>query len=376
MSELKNNFIGFLPEDKRQILGLTDEIGYHFLPMLINFSIFSLNIINSIKNNFSTYAFLFDFEDKSVQDYLSNPGYNVKVEPIGISLTDNYNFFNSSILGYLNSKKIEDEEYISFIPCNINYFWNSNFNDLKENGYILKFNDNDSIGFVLKVKYLKFIFEKGKIEHFNNLYQFVLSNIKPTLDVKEYFSFKVNSLKEYLELHLQFFENYKLYAFINDISNYFEKMGETVISKEAEVINSFIGYNSVIRGKVEDSIIFNDVIILNDTHIQNSIILPGNVLAKGVKAKNTIIGFNKNTLKDITIGPNTKIGFPSHDNLKNVIYEKELPEGYSLIGNNILLPGGINIGKNCVLKGKINVLELKKMKTLIDGGTFEQDSGF
>ncbi|MEJ5273772.1 MAG: hypothetical protein WH035_06545, partial [Spirochaetota bacterium] len=291
MSELKNNFIGFLPEDKRQILGLTDEIGYHFLPMLINFSIFSLNIINSIKNNFSTYAFLFDFEDKSVQDYLSNPGYNVKVEPIGISLTDNYNFFNSSILGYLNSKKIEDEEYISFIPCNINYFWNSNFNDLKENGYILKFNDNDSIGFVLKVKYLKFIFEKGKIEHFNNLYQFVLSNIKHTLDVKEYFSFKVNSLKEYLELHLQFFENYKLYAFINDISNYFEKMGEIVISKEAEVINSFIGYNSVIRGKVEDSIIFNDVIILNDTHIQNSIILPGNVLAKGVKAKNTIIGF-------------------------------------------------------------------------------------
>ncbi|MCR4421945.1 MAG: hypothetical protein NUV32_05695 [Exilispira sp.] len=374
MPESKNHFIGFLPEDKRKILGLTDETSYPFLPILINFSVFSLNIINGIKNNFSSYAFLFDFDDKKIAETLFYPGFSAKIEQIGASLVDSYRFFNTSILSYISTRKIEDNDYISFIPCNINYFWTTDFEKLNENCYLLKFKDNDSFGFIIKVKYLKFILEKEKIEHFNKLMEFFLSNIKLNIDLKEEFSFKIANLKDFLEFHLLLFGNFELISFINKISNYFEKMGETVISKEAEVINSYIGYNTVIRGKVEDSIIFNDVIILNDTHIQNSIILPGNVLAKGVKVKNTIIGSNKNSLKDITIGPSTRIGFPSHSNLKNVVYENELPEGYTLIGNNILLPGGINIGKNCVLRGNINILELKKMKTLVDGGTFEQDS--
>jgi len=374
MPESKYHFIGFLPEDKRKVLGLTDEISYPYLPILINFSVFSLNIINGIKNNFSSYAFLFDFEDKKVTESLFYPGFSVKIEQIGTSLIDNYRFFNSSILNYISTKKIEDNDYLLFVPCNINYFWSVDSAKIKENCYIINFEGNDSYGFIVKVKYLKFILENEKIEHFDKLNEFFLSNVKLNIDLKEEFSFKINNLKDYLEFHLLLFGRFELISFINKISTYFEKMGETLVSKEAKVTNSFIGYNTVIRGEVEDSIIFNDVIILNETHIQNSIILPGNVLAKGVKVKNTIIGSNKNALKDITIGPSTKIGFPSQSNLKNIVYENELPEGYTLIGNNILLPGGINIGKNCVLRGNINVLELKKMKTLVDGGTFEQDS--
>lgn len=368
------HFIGFLPEDNRKILGLTDDLEYPFLPLLINHSIFSLNIINGIQNNFSSYSFLFDYDNKKIVEYLSNPGFSVRFEQIGISTSDNFRYFSNSIINFINNSKISEEDYLAFIPCNINYLWFFEKDKLKENCYILNFSSTEEKGFIIKSKFIKFIFEKEKIEHFKDLYKSIIENIKLNIQPQQQLKFIINNLKDYLDLHLLLYQIPELNLFINSLSHFFDKIGESYISKEGEILNSFVGHNSVIRGKVEDSIIFNDVIILSDTHVQNSIILPGNVLAKGVKIKNCIIGINKNPMKDITIGPSTKIGFPSHNNLKNIVYENELPEGYSLIGNGILLPGGINIGKNCVLRGKINILELKKMKTLVDGGTFEQDN--
>lgn len=377
MSEKLINFVGFIADIKKQIIGLTDDIEYSFLPILLDFSIFSLNIINSIINKFKSYAFLSDYDDKNIIEYLSNPGFEEKIEQISISSSDPYKYFSVSMLGYLNSSKISDDEYLAFLPSNVSYLWNIDFSKIQENFYLINFEDSLK-GYIIKVKYFKLLLEKEKIEHFdsfcNKIENNINNNIKNIIIPEKLFSFKVNSLKDYLEIHFNLFKDNKTYILLNNLLHHYEKLGETLITKEAEVINSFMGHNSVIRGKVEDSIIFNNVILLSDTHVQNSIILPGNVIAKGVSIKNSIIGLNKNPMKDITIGPSTKIGHSSYSNLKNILYEKELPEGYTLIGNNILLPGGINIGKNCVVRGKINVLELKKMKNLIDGGTFEQNS--
>lgn len=370
MAQPDIHFIGFLPEDKREITGLTDDLSFPFLPVLLNFNIFSLNIINGLKNDFSSYAFLFDYEDKTVTEYLSNPGFIEKINQINISLTDQYRFFNQSIIEYINYKKIEDNDYLLFIPCNVSYLWKIDKEKINQNCQVISFDENSGIS--IKVKYLKNILGNEKIEHFDTFYGYIYENTKIKLDANKDFSFYINNLFDYLNLHLMFFKNPELILFTNSLAKSFNKIGETFISKEAEILNSYIGQNTMVRGKVEDSIIFNDVVMLQDTHIQNSIILPGNVIAKGVNIKNSIIGYNKNPMKDITIGPSTKIGFTSQNNLKNIRYENELPEGYTLIGNNILLPGGINIGKNCVIRGKINVLELKKMKTLVDGGTFEQ----
>ncbi|MFN3411581.1 MAG: hypothetical protein ACK4YF_05435 [Exilispira sp.] len=374
MNVNKIHFIGFVEETERKVIGLTDEIEYFLLPLLINFSILSLNIINAIKNNFSSYAFIIDNDNKNIIESISNIQFSEKIEQIAVSSVDQFNFFSSSILNYINNMKISDDDYLAFIPCDIDYLWKLEFDQVNVNNlYMINFIENKSKGFIIKVNYLKYLIEKNKIEHFKTLYSEVIKTSKYNFIQKIEYSFRINNLKDYLELHLRIFQSNEIYLLIKYLSYYLKNTGETFISKEAAVTNSYIGYNTIIKGKVEDSIIFNDVIILNESHIQNSIILPGNVLAKGVNIKNAIIGLNKNPLKDITIGPYTKIGYSLNSSLKNIVYEHELPDGYSLIGNNILLPGGINIGKNCVLRGQINILELKKMKNLIDGGTFEQN---
>lgn len=370
----KIHFIGFVEESERKIIGLTDEIDYFLLPLLINFSILSLNIINAIRNNFSSYGFIIDNDNKNIIESIGNTQFSEKIEQITVSSVDQFNFFSSSILNYINNIKISDDDYLAFIPCDIDYLWKLEFDQINNNNlYIINFIENKSKGFIIQVNYLKYLVEKNKIEHYKTLYNEVIKTSKYNFIQKIEYSFKINNLKDYLELHLRIFQSNDLYLLIKYLSFYLKNTGETFISKEAVVTNSYIGYNTIIKGKVEDSIIFNDVIILNESHIQNSIILPGNVLAKGVHIKNAIIGLNKNPLKDITIGPYTKIGYSFNSSLKNIVYEHELPDGYSLIGNNILLPGGINIGKNCVLRGQINIMELKKMKNLIDGGTFEQN---
>lgn len=34
-------------------------------------------------------------------------------------------------------------------------------------------------------------------------------------------------------------------------------------------------------------------------------------------------------MKDITVGPNTVMGYPIQSNLKNIKYSNDLPEGYT-----------------------------------------------
>ncbi len=370
--ELSNNhFVGFLPQDNRKILGLTDDLNFSFLPLLLNFNLFSLNIINSIKNKYSSYAVIVDFDDKTVLENFSNQGFSERIEQINISPNDQFRFFSTAIIDYINFKKFDDDDYIFFIPCNIDYLWNHKDINLIENFYQIAFENSDTKGIIIKVRFLKELIKRNTIDHFDQFYQIITNTNKNILGIENYFSFHLSNLKEYLEYHLKLFQSQEILIIINSLTNFYSKIDETYISKEAEIINSYLGYNSIIKGKIEDSLIFNDVIILQDVHVQNSIILPGNVISKGVKIKNSIIGLNKNPMKDITIGPNTKIGYSSASNLKNIVYEQELPVGYTLLGNNILLPGAINIGKNCVLRGKINLLELKRMKNLVDGGTFE-----
>ena len=97
-----SHFIGFLYEDNRKILGLTDELDYPFLPLLINFNVFSLNLINSIKNGFLSYGFMLDSDDKNILEYLSNPGFSARIEQINVSINDQFRFFSTSIIDYIN----------------------------------------------------------------------------------------------------------------------------------------------------------------------------------------------------------------------------------------------------------------------------------
>lgn len=76
--------------------------------------------------------------------------------------------------------------------------------------------------------------------------------------------------------------------------------------------------------------------------------------------------------KNLTIGNNCEIGFQIGKVLKNIKYKKIMPDGFTLVGNDIVIPSGFKIGKNCVIRGKIQYSDLKKINVLIDGGTIEK----
>ena len=369
-------FTGYLPEDKRKILGLTDDIPYPFLPIYLNFTLFSLNITNSFENSFDKYAFIVEDNYSSISDNIKDQSISNSMQVLNISESDNVRIFSSVIKDYIESQRIEKQDYFIFSPCNFNFIWTFNRDEIKKEAYFIDFKgfyEDAKKAIIIRTDKLLNVCRSRNILSINEFYSYMAGEIKDEIKPEVVYHFELNTLKEYLIAHLRIFQDIDLYNMIIHFTRLLPKVSETDISKEAEILNSFIGYGCTIKGKVQDSLIFNNVLILQDAEITGSIILPGTVIAKGVKIKDCIIGTYKNPMKDITVGPNTVMGYPIQSNLKNIKYSNDLPEGYTLIGNNTLLPGGVKIGKQCVIRGKINILELKKMKNLLDGGTFEQD---
>lgn len=62
------------------------------------------------------------------------------------------------------------------------------------------------------------------------------------------------------------------------------------IGPEAEVSSSLINQGATILGKVERSVIFNDVLIEEGAEVRNSVVMPAATIKAGVKINNAIVG--------------------------------------------------------------------------------------
>ena len=70
------------------------------------------------------------------------------------------------------------------------------------------------------------------------------------------------------------------------------------ISSSADVKDAVINQGAVVRGEVRHSVICGDVVIEEGTHVQNSVILPGAVIKKGVTLDYALVGGNTVIDKD------------------------------------------------------------------------------
>ncbi len=104
------------------------------------------------------------------------------------------------------------------------------------------------------------------------------------------------------------------------------------VSKDAEVVNSFVAEGSLVYGKVHNSIISTGCVIERDAEIYDSFIMPNTVIEKSSVVKYAIVG------EDTVVHANAKIGDNPEFYEKNkwgiavVGKEREVPQ------NKIILP--------------------------------------
>lgn len=369
----------YLSNKSIDITGISDFVNPYEIPIFLNLNFYQLSLIN----------------------FLSEEKFNL----INIFLEDDFRKFSDYTKNIINKEKFnyefyynipEGNNFLEILKNNVNKIVTNN----KRNNYILisplllnfwlEFS-NDSLN---KIVYKKVLFEDiepiylVELEYFKNVLNKLdsrctgfnyLVNLFKNLKAEELniniYNLNFSNLKMYIFNHFKLLERSgeSLREFYYYLMSFFENNQVSVIKEKGFVRNSLIGSNCEINGEVEDSIIFRDVIVHNGAKIINSIILPGNIIGKDVYIKNAIIGVKNKENDIINIGSKVTIGAGSlkDKEYENSKYKDILPNGFTLIGNFINLPPNFNIGKNCVIKGKVDYIQLKKLGRLVEGGTLE-----
>lgn len=113
------------------------------------------------------------------------------------------------------------------------------------------------------------------------------------------------------------------------------------IGDSAEISNSLISRGCEINGVVKNSILSTGVKVMKGAHIEGCIVMDECVIGEGCKISESILDKNCN------IGNNCIIGYG--DNIKNEKFPHLLDSGITVLGKNVSMPDGIQIGKNCLI---------------------------
>ncbi|MCK8827190.1 glucose-1-phosphate adenylyltransferase [Natroniella acetigena] len=133
------------------------------------------------------------------------------------------------------------------------------------------------------------------------------------------------------------------------------KFGEKGIA-----IQSLVSNGAIIDGKVENSVISPGVIVEEGAVVKDSIIFHNTKIKKDTVINKSIID------KNVTVGPNAKIGIGS-DLTPNQERPNVLKNGLNVIGKGIQIPSEVIIERNCRILTRIKPKYLKE--GIISSGT-------
>jgi ADP-glucose pyrophosphorylase len=158
--------------------------------------------------------------------------------------------------------------------------------------------------------------------------------------------------------NMEEFSNYSNYLSSANVSA--ENMAR--ISDTGYVKNSHISPSCSIDGYVEDSIIFSNVKVGKNAHVQNSIIMNNNYIGERVVIQNTIVCDNSELLPRISpnIGEDARIGEDDCSGA-NVLFPGQIYEGVTLIGQNVEIPKGFKISRNCYIASGVDKSALRAL---------------
>lgn len=136
-----------------------------------------------------------------------------------------------------------------------------------------------------------------------------------------------------------------------------------LIGAGAECVKSLLHHGCEVYGKVINSILFPGVRIKAGATVENSILMFDTVVEQGA-ALNRVI-----TDVEVTIGANAVVGSGASDGA-NSEYPDLLNSGITLIGRNARLPGGIRVGRNCIIYPNKKEADFTSL-TIANGRTFK-----
>lgn len=135
----------------------------------------------------------------------------------------------------------------------------------------------------------------------------------------------------------------------------------TLLGSAASVTNSLVGRGCRIDGEVARSVIFPGVRVGKGAHVRDSIVMQDTVVGDGCRVEYSIIDKRCEVGVEAIIGAGTSTAanrkFPSH-----------LDCGISVIGKGVVIPGGAQVGKNCIIYPGVN-LTRRRLQSVEEGET-------
>lgn len=156
----------------------------------------------------------------------------------------------------------------------------------------------------------------------------------------------VGTLGSYWEANMELIDiipEFNLYEEFWKIYTNSEILPPQYISSQSVIERSIIGNGSEIYGEVHNSVIGSGVTIEEGTVVRDSIIMKDVTIGKGCVVDKSIIAEKCKIGDNVTLG----IGSDVPNKLKPAIYSF----GLVTIGENSVVPGGVQIGKNTAISG-------------------------
>lgn len=115
---------------------------------------------------------------------------------------------------------------------------------------------------------------------------------------------------------------------------------------DAIVSSSMISAGCVIRGTVLNSVLAPGVVVEEGAVVKDSILFADCVVGRKSKVDLTICDKRVRILNDTVVGTGSK-----HDSV-NTVHPDHLYTGISLVGKEAVVPQGVTIGRNCIIKSQ------------------------
>ncbi|RMH69939.1 MAG: glucose-1-phosphate adenylyltransferase [Gemmatimonadetes bacterium] len=139
-----------------------------------------------------------------------------------------------------------------------------------------------------------------------------------------------------------------------------EKPPVRLVGQNAAIRESLVSNGSVVRGKVENSVLSPGVVVEEGAVVKHSIIMNNTQIGKNCVVDHAILD------KHIVVHPNSRIGY-GDDMTSNYLYPSHLNTGITIVGKNAHIPEGITIGRNCRIGTDVQHADFQG-KTLIASG--------
>ena len=140
------------------------------------------------------------------------------------------------------------------------------------------------------------------------------------------------------------------------------------------VKNSFISSSCIIEGYVEHSILFSHVRVGKGAKVLNSVIMDNNYIGGGALVQNAVVCDGGELFSRVTpnIGEDARIG---EDDTRGVNsrYPKYIYGGITLIGQNVEVPKGLRVARNCFIATGVNKSTLRGLERIKAGDSVLQE---